>query len=152
MNKRTLSPVNRLFDSLLSDYRGYTFPNFSDNSEIIKLYGSYPKIDIIETKESRKVIADVPGYSKEDIKVIVETDKNSEIWIKISGEKEDKNFEKSTYYYKERGNSCKFTRGFTVDNSIDVSKISATVENSQLIIDLPFKKIKEEKAKVIDIK
>lgn len=151
MNKRTLDPVDRLFGSLLSDFRGFTFPNFSDNSEIIKLYGSYPKIDIIETKESRKVIADVPGYSKENIKVTVETDKNNETWIKISGEKED-SFEKSTYYYKERSNSCKFTRGFTIDNSIDVSKISATVENSQLTIDLPFKKVKEEKTKVIDIK
>jgi HSP20 family protein len=101
------------------------------------------KIDVIEHDEKLEVLAEVPGYSKEDIKVEYEKG-----YLSITGEvKREKESDKK-YLHKEIG-SRSFARRFYLGTSIDKANISATFKDGILKIDLP--KNEEEKFKQIEI-
>ena len=114
--------------SLLSAFDD-TFDNLIDCS-----IDSYKYRTVLEQNDDGyTLVAQVPGLSKEDIKMSVE---NS--ILKISGQKEIcKNL--STTIDKE----------FKIGNDVNQSKISAKVENGVLYVDLP--KEKDKKAKTIKI-
>lgn len=114
--------------SLLSAFDD-TFDNLIDCS-----IDSYKYRTVLEQNDDGyTLVAQVPGLSKEDIKMSAE---NS--ILKISGQKEIcKNL--STTIDKE----------FKIGNDVNQSKISAKVENGVLYVDLP--KEKDKKAKTIKI-
>lgn len=114
--------------SLLSAFDD-TFDNLIDCS-----IDSYKYRTVLEQNDDGyTLVAQVPGLSKEDIRMSAE---NS--ILKISGQKEIcKNL--STTIDKE----------FKIGNDVNQSKISAKVENGVLYVDLP--KEKDKKAKTIKI-
>jgi HSP20 family protein len=81
---------------------------------------------------------DMPGIKKEDIKVDIENH-----ILSVSATRKMKKEVKEEEYYLCESAFGKVERKFTLPEGIDPEKISATLENGQLIIDLE----KEEKLK-----
>ena len=94
-----------------------------------------PATDIYETEKDIKLVADLPGVKKENLKVIV---KNDELQLEGFVEpwsKNEKLLYSEIYHYN-------YKRSFILSDTIDKDKISAKMDNGVLYISLP----KEEKA------
>lgn len=93
-----------------------------------------PATDIYETELDIKLVADMPGVKKENLKVVV---KNDELLIEgkvepwVNG---DKLLYSEIYHYN-------YKRSFILSDTIDKDKIGAKMENGVLYVTLP----KEEK-------
>jgi HSP20 family protein len=120
------------------------FDDFFKPSTIFKSH-DIAKVDIKENDDSLEVIADVPGFSKEEIDI-----KYEKGWLTLRGEKKiEKEDNDAKYLHKEIG-SRSFTRRFYLGDSIETDKIDATFKNGLLTIELP--KSEKEKFKQIEIK
>lgn len=103
-----------------------------------------PLADIYETTDDYYLVANMPGSSKENIKIKLE-----EGSLIIMGRINYDEVKKRKYVLKETefGN---FYRKFNIAESIDESKIDASYEGGQLIVKLP--KHDRVKPKTISIK
>ena len=102
---------------------------------------SYPKVDIVEEKDRVLIEASVPGLTKDQVKITYD---NDTLTIKADSlnktSKEEKN-----YVYKELHKSS-FSRSFLVPEAeYETNKISATVENGLLKIEVLRKQVLPEK-------
>lgn len=131
-----LTPFSSMFDTLYNDM-------FKDFNKDFFEKGTYPKIDVRDESDCIIIDAEVPGLTKDQIKV--EIDGAS---LRIKGEKKKIDETKSkTYIHKELKHSA-FCRSFTIGKNIKMENISSKFENGVLEIVLP--KIKpEEKPKTI---
>jgi HSP20 family protein len=107
---------------------------------------TYPNVDILETETGYRITADLPGLSKEDVKVNIENGV-----LTISGEKktEVEKRDKNKYYHFERSYG-KFTRSFSLPEHVDSAGIDARYNNG--ILELNIKKNEEAKPKAIEVK
>jgi len=101
-----------------------------------------PSVDIDETKDEYQVIAELPGLTEKDVKIMLK-DKH----LVISGEKKveaEKN--ENDYHFSER---CygKFERAFVLPTEVVADKVEAKVKDGILKIILP----KSEKVKPTEI-
>ncbi len=88
-----------------------------------------PKVDLIDSKDSYKVVAELPGVDKKDIKLNVTNDSVT-ITAESASEKEER--EKS-YYFKERS-SYGFRRTIPMPEEIKSSTSKAKFNNGVLEI------------------
>ena len=93
--------------------------------------GVAPMVDIYETDEDFVLIANMPGVSRENVKLKMEEGALS-IFGKIDFEEASQR--KYTLNENEVGH---FYRKFRISGGIDDSKIEAKFENGQLIVKLP---------------
>jgi HSP20 family protein len=107
---------------------------------------TFPRVDITESKEGYLIKADLPGMTREDIKVSIE-----EGVLTISGEKKSEyaSSDRESYYHFERRYG-KFMRSFSLPSHVDSRNIEAHYTNGVLEIDL--KKTEESKPKAIEVK
>jgi HSP20 family molecular chaperone IbpA len=103
-----------------------------------------PLVDIFETEDEYTLSANMPGVSKENVKIKIE-DGNMTIMGKV--DYESLLSKKCILSENEIGN---FYRKFRISESIDDSKIQAKLENGQLIVNMP--KHERVKPKTIEIK
>lgn len=104
----------------------------------------YPMVDIKETKDEFIVNAELPGVSKQDIKINFTDDS-----LVIEGEKkEEEKDEKNTYHRVERSYG-KFYRSFSFPGKVASDKIKAAYKDGILSVSLPKKE--EMKPKEISI-
>ena len=103
----------------------------------------HPSVDIVETGEAYELEFDLPGFTRDDIKVSV----NDGV-LKVSGER-TRNVEKNERYYRyfERPEGT-FSRSFTLPDHVDGEGIKATYTNGVLGLELP----KKEDAKPHTVK
>lgn len=104
------------------------------------------KTDIRETESSYILEADLPGFSREDIRAEI---KNGYLTIRAErkSESEDKN---ETYLRRERTYGT-FSRTFDLEG-IDAEAITASFKNGVLTLELPKMKEKVEEARRLEIK
>lgn len=126
-----MMPFDRMFDEIIkSNFPGLQTKFGTDFFE----KGSYPKVDILDTKDSLIIEAAVPGMSKEDISVDVHDGV-----LTIAGEKrsspEDK-MDGNAYIYRELKRSS-FRRSWTLAENLDSNSISARFENGMLYLKIP---------------
>lgn len=139
LNNNSLNNRKSLFDVFFGD-RFYN--DFFDLEK--QDFAWTPKIDILEEKDKYKISLDVPGISKDDIKIEVKDG-----ILAISGErKEEKVSEDATLYRTEKRYGS-FARTFNITD-VDEEKIEADYKNGVLKLSLP--KRKEKQAKQISIK
>jgi len=103
-----------------------------------------PVVDIIENNGNIEVKAELPGMSKDDIKVTVKDD-----ILSLSGErKQEKEIKEKTYHRIERfyGSFC---RNIQLPESVEADKVKATYKDGVLNILLP--KPVSAKPKKIDV-
>ncbi len=103
-----------------------------------------PVVDIYETTEYYILVANMPGVTKENVKIKME-DGN----LIVIG-KADYDTLLSRNYVLNESQIGNFYRKFQISDSIDDSKIEAKLEYGQLIVNLP--KHERAKPKNIEIK
>jgi len=105
-----------------------------------------PRVDIVEEKDRYRLHADLPGLTREEIKVSVENGV-----LSVSGERKVEKREKKDgdYQYFERSYGS-FCRSFNLPDHVDANAIKANYTNGVLELELP----KTEKAlpKQIEVK
>lgn len=97
-----------------------------------------PPVDIQETTDSYRLVAELPGLTKEDIDITLENNV-----LRLSGERKfEKDAKKEGYHRIERVYGT-FARAFTLPSQVNHDKVEASFENGVLTISVP----KAEQAK-----
>lgn len=104
-----------------------------------------PSVEISENGQEYSVEVDLPGLSKEDVKISVEDN-----ILTITGDRKQKKGDESALYHHNERIFGSFRRTFNLSKLIDTSAISAVYENGVLKLELP--KAEEAKPRQIDIK
>jgi len=102
-------------------------------------------LDVIEEKEQYVIKADLPGISKEDVKVSVENGV-----LTIAGERKTETEQKDTQVHRVERSYGRFLRSLNVGANVDVNKIQASYKDGVLQLTVP--KSEAAKPKAIDIK
>ena len=103
-----------------------------------------PFVDVYETDDDFHLVANMPGVTRDDVKLKLEEES-----LSIFGKVNYKNLKNRKYILNENelGN---YYRKFRISNSVDETKIEARFENGQLTVKLP--KHDRIKPRTIEIK
>ncbi len=102
----------------------------------------FPATDVSETPEALTLKLEVPGLSRDDIKISVENN-----MLTVRGEKtQETSSENETFYRTERSYGS-FERSFSLPSHVDPDDVKASLENGVLTIRLP----RREEAKAREI-
>lgn len=127
--------MNRLFDDAFDDFLG------SNRGRSI---GWAPAVEIYETTQNLVLIAEVPGFEKNDITISLENNQLTFAGERIVTEKENRQ------YHRNERRFGKFERSFQLPGSFDGEKVQANLKNGLLTITVP--KREEAKPKQIEVK
>lgn len=127
MNFMTKKDVN---EQNIESTRGYTYLS--------------PDVDLYENKDGFRIVFDLPGIDKEDIKINVE----KEI-LTVTAECH-KNPDENYKPIREETEFTGMRRSFNLNKAVDTEKINAEYKDGVLYLDLPKKE--EEKSKEVTIK
>lgn len=129
------APLQREFNRLIDEF-STGWENFSELRVA-------PSMDVADTKDGVEITLEVPGMSREDIKIAMEGD-----MLTISGEKKAEAESKDKDYRIVERSYGQFSRSIYLP-SIDPSKIEAAMSNGVLKIKAPKKP--EAQTKTIEI-
>ncbi len=101
-------------------------------------------VDIIDEEDKIKVIADLPGFSKEDIEIYLEDGD-----LVIKAERKEEIEEKGKNYIRQERRFGEIYRRIALPEEVDAEKIKAKYNNGVLEIELP--KTTKRERKVIKI-
>ncbi|XP_004231826.1 18.1 kDa class I heat shock protein [Solanum lycopersicum] len=109
-------------------------------------------IDWKETSQAHCFFVDLPGLSKEDVKVEVDNGRVVKISGKWKAEEEigDENEKKNLWHRVER-NRGDFCRKFRLPKNIMADRLEASMENGVLVLTVPKQQLKKPFSKVIEI-
>ncbi|MUP46317.1 Hsp20/alpha crystallin family protein [Gramella sp. BOM4] len=102
---------------------------------------SIPAVNIKESDDSFEVEVAAPGKAKEDFNIELD---NDVLTISSETKKEDETSSDNGRFTRKEFSYSTFKRAFSLPESVDSSKISASYNNGVLMISLP----KKEEAKV----
>jgi HSP20 family protein len=106
-----------------------------------------PQIEMLERDGQLIVRADLPGLTKDDVKVELSNDA-----ITIEGERKGEREEKGEGYYRSERSYGKFYRRLPVPEGVDVKDANATFRNGVLEISMSAPKRVSQKTKRLDIR
>jgi HSP20 family protein len=104
-----------------------------------------PAVDIFETKDNLVMRAELPGMSRDDVKISVENNV-----LTLRGERKFSDEIKRENYHRVERAYGSFCRSFTLPAEVDRTGIEARFENGVLEVTMPRRE--EAKPKQIDIK
>lgn len=111
---------NRFFEELGDGLNAFTDLRFA------------PRMDVMETKDGLKVTLEVPGLTREQVKITAEDD-----LLTVSGEKsESKDRTEGAVHLMERSFG-QFSRSIHLPRSVDAAKIGATMKDGVLTLEIP---------------
>ena len=119
------------------------FNDFFDNDWMMKTNATAPAINVVESDKDYKVEVAAPGMKKEDFNIHLGD--NNELIITM--EQKNENKEEHKKYLRREFAYSKFQQSFVLPDNVEKEKISASVNEGILTIELP-KQAPEEKAKV----
>ena len=125
------------------------FDNFFDEDDFFpRKERNLMRTDIKEMKDKYAIEIDLPGFSKENIKLSLDNG-----YLNISAKTEKENHNKEEKYVRKERFYGECSRSFYVGDSIKEEDINAEFKNGILMIDVPKKDEKEAKEiKHIEIK
>lgn len=128
--------INKMFD-------GFFRTGFRDDDGFISSW--VPAVDIAEHDNEYVVKVELPGVTKDDVKITMQDN-----ILTIRGEKkEEKESKESSWHRVERSYGA-FQRSFTLPTTVKADKIEATYKDGILSIMLP--KAEEARPKQIEVK
>ncbi len=130
--------MQREIDRMFSRFNGGTTADKA-------LEGWSPAVDIIEDDHQFIVRADLPGLTKEDVKITVENNQ-----LTIRGEKREEEEKEGKNYHRIERSYGSFYRSFTLPTSALSSKIEAEYKDGVLTLSIP--KAEEAKPRSIEVK
>lgn len=135
---RSLFNFNRDFDSVFDEFLNNRFlePREIEMS---------PRINVEENDNEWIISAEMPGVSKDNVKVNFQDNV-----LTISGEKKLEQEDKEKNYHRIERSYGRFSRSLTVNSPVVSDKIGAEYNDGVLTITLP--KAEEAKPKLIDVK
>ena len=104
-----------------------------------------PAVDVAEHDEEYQVKVELPGVSKDDVKITMQDN-----ILTIHGEKKQEKESKSSNYHRVERSYGSFQRSFTLPTSVKHDTIEASYKDGILTIALP--KAEEAKPKQIEVK
>lgn len=107
--------------------------------------GWMPAVDVIEEKDTIRLVAELPGVKPEDVKISLENN-----ILTIAGEKKKETDVKDERVRRYERTYGAFERTFTLPATIDPHKIVATYEAGLLTVELP--KMEAAKPRQITVK
>jgi len=117
---------------------------FSNQNETESVGNLVPPVNIEENADAFKITAELPGLSKEDVKITFQDGT-----LSISGEKQLPQDVKKRDYHRFEIEYGRFSRSFRIPALIHVGGIEARFDNGLLMVHLP--KAEEEKPQEIKI-
>ncbi len=139
---RMSKDMDRLWDQVFPTSRRF-FREFPVKA-LVDRDTAPPAIDIIDKPDTIVVKAELPGVEKDKVDISLH-DNALTISGKIEEEKEEK---KENYYYSERSYTS-YSRTVDLPCKVNADKVSATLKNGILTINLP--KAEEVKTKKIKV-
>lgn len=133
--------------SFFSDFRS-PFEKIFKSLDSQSDYKNFMSTDIIEKDGCYELIADLPGFKKEDLKIELEKG-----YLKISATSDKETEEKNndgTYIRRER-RSGSYARTFFVGENVKEEDIKAKFENGILTLNFPKEAKEQETKKFINI-
>ena len=129
------------------------FNDFFDTEWMEKANATAPTINVVEHDNGYAVEVAAPGMTKDDFNVHLDEDGNISITMEKKSENKEEN-KKNGHYLRREFSYSKFQQTMVLPDNVDKEKISASVKDGVLTIDLP-KLPKEEpvkRSKQIEIK
>ena len=147
MMRRFTTDMERLFE----DFEGFGFPGLFNREFFpfpteFKDFEWMPQIEVLQTNGDLMVKADLPGLTKDDVKVEL-TDEA----LTISGERKEEKEEKREGFYRSERHYGRFYRQIPLPEGAKTEKASATFTNGVLEVKLPVAKA-ETHARKLEIK
>lgn len=145
------SAFSSLIDSFFDDV--FTFPKgHSDRYFRSSCVGDYaPDADVHETPSEFLIELDLPGVTKDTLKINVKTEDDRDVVI-VSGErKEVKKDEKDLVQLQRQRNFGKFERKWVFDKRIKKGEVVANLMNGELRIVVPKVKPTKEDEKIFNV-
>jgi HSP20 family protein len=128
--------INRMFDSF---FRG----GAQDDDSLFSAWT--PPVDVAEHDDAYEVKVELPGVSKDDVKITMQNN-----ILTIRGEKKQESESKNSGYHRMERTYGAFQRSFTLPSSVRADKVDAAYKDGILTITLP--KAEEAKPKQIEVR
>lgn len=144
MMRRFTQDMERLFE----DFQGFSFPNFfkTDFSPFRMEFDKVewvPQIEVLQNNGQFMVRADLPGLTKEDVKVEVTND-----LLTLSGERKEEKEEKREGFYRSERSYGSFYRQIPLPEGAKTENAAATFHNGVLEITIPAPKVEPSTRKL----
>jgi len=140
MNNVILKPIiaERGFDRI--------FNEFTNNVEFP--FKRFPRVDVVDDEKSIRIIAELPGVKKEDVKILLENGV-----LTVSGEKKNEiEASEEINVFRNERLFGKFERKFELPGDINPDEITAKFENGLLKISIDKLVPEEPKERIIEVK
>jgi len=106
-----------------------------------------PQVDVLEREGQLVVRADLPGLTKDNVKIEVTDDT-----LTIQGEREQKTEEKREGYYRSECSYGSFYRAIPLPEGAETTKASAVIRDGVLEVTMPVPKREEARGRPIEVK
>lgn len=127
------------------------FNDFFDTDFMPRVNATAPAINVKESEKDYTVELAAPGLTKDDFNVNVDHDGN--LHIKIENKSNNKEEDKKSHYLRREFSYSKYEQTLLLPDDVEKNKISASVNNGVLTVDLPkIEKATEKEARKIEIK
>ncbi|KAG2383217.1 hypothetical protein C9374_004554 [Naegleria lovaniensis] len=114
--------------------------SFTDNDILQPLVHSpfstfnSPLVDVKESPTQFELIADVPGFKKENIHCTIDEESKTLI---LKGEKEESKQDKDSEYILHERFNVGFSRQFDIPDNVKIDEIKASIKDGQLKLIIP---------------
>lgn len=142
--RRISSWVDQLFQDNLNRFFNDDFWGFNGINQQVSV-----PVNLRETDRSYEMSVVAPGLRKNDFKLNVTNDL---LTISYEQKEEQSNGNKEEGWLRNEYRMQSFTRSFSLDDTVDVNKISASYDNGILHLTLPKKESAQRVSKTIEIK
>ena len=136
MMRRFTKDMERMF----GDFPGFRFPTFF-KTDFVPFQTEFenvewvPQIEVLHNKGQFMVRADLPGLTKDDVKVEV-----TDNFLTISGERKEEKEEKEEGFYRSERTYGSFYRQIPLPEGAKAENAAATFRNGVLEITMPAQK------------
>lgn len=134
--------INRVFDDFFgNDQTSSLLTSAWHDGQLLS-----PVVDILETENSLKVEAELPGIEEGDIEVTV-----NENYLILKGEKKESKEEKEENYVRRERYYGAYERTIALPETADTEGVKATFNNGILSIEIPKKEEAVKKSRKVEI-
>lgn len=137
---RMMRHFTKDMERMFGDFPGFWFPKFF-NTEITPFRMEFenvqwvPQIEVLQNNGNFMVRADLPGLTKDDVKV----EMNGNL-LMISGERKEEKEEKLEGFYRSERSYGNFYRHIPLPEGVKTENATATFRNGVLEITMPMPK------------
>ena len=139
-----MTPAMRRSDNNNQNWLPTFFNDFFDNDWMLKANATAPAINVIENEKDYKVELAAPGMTKEDFNIQLGNEGELTITMEKKSDTKEEPKNENKKYLRREFSYTKFQQSFVLPDDVDKAKISASVNDGVLTIDLPKQAIEEK--------